>query len=83
MEDIEWFLLSRLASQRQATSEGARLLVLDDPFSGLEAGEGVRLAGALQRIAGAVQIVLLTDAPALTEWAGDLVPDRATVIALA
>ncbi|MCU1352884.1 MAG: hypothetical protein JWM05_2093, partial [Acidimicrobiales bacterium] len=83
LEEIEWYLLARLAGQRAVSAAGSVPLVLDDPFHALEGDAGVRLVARLERMASAVQVVVVSDAPDLAEWARGLGPDRASVLELA
>ena len=44
VEEIEWYLLARLAAQRSVGAAGSVPLVLDDTFRDLHVAEAVRLA---------------------------------------
>jgi exonuclease SbcC len=80
VEEIEWYLLARLAEQRAVSFAGSVPLVLDDPFLGLDGDAPVRLVSRLERMAAAVQVIVLSDDPNLATWAGGLGPDRALVV---
>lgn len=80
LEDIDWYLLSRLASQRSVSVVGSLPLVLDDAFAELPDSEVNWLLGRLERMTSAVQVIVLTDRPESAQWAGELGPDRAAVV---
>jgi hypothetical protein len=70
-EAIELYLLARLAAQRHVSYAGSVPLVIDDALAGVpEAGVHQVLRG-LARMAEAVQVVYVTDDPAIVEWARD------------
>ncbi|MDP1804252.1 MAG: hypothetical protein Q8K72_03715, partial [Acidimicrobiales bacterium] len=79
-EEIEWYLLARLAAQRAVSLGGSVPLLLDDALSGvLEPGLG-RILGRLERMADAVQVILVTDDAAAASWASLAGPGRAAVV---
>ena len=81
VEEIDWELLSRLAAVRSVGLAGSVPLVLDDPFTALDDDE---VAGVLDRViqlAGAVQVILVTDRDAVSDWANALGSERAHVLA--
>ncbi len=79
-EEIEWFLLSRLAAQRAVSYAGSVPLVLDDALSDLPEGAAVRLVERLERMANAVQVVIVTDDDELASWADAVGVDRAATL---
>src|SRR5690606_14037379 len=80
IEELERYLLTRLAAQRSESPGGALPMVLDDPFAGLTGDEAVGVATTVERLAGAVQVLVLSDEPALVRWAEELGPERASVV---
>lgn len=82
VQEIEWYLLARLAEQRSTALAGSVPLILDDAFRDLGADEAVQIAGGMERMAGAVQVIVITDSEELADWAADLGPDRAAVFRL-
>ena len=82
VEDIEWYLLSRLAAQRSVGDAGSVPLLLDDTFRDLELAEAVRLMESIERLSAAVQVIAVSDDLALSFWAEALGTERAAVITL-
>lgn len=81
-DEIEWYLLARLAAQRSVSLGGSLPLLLDDALAGVpEPGLG-RILGRLERMADAVQVILVTDDPAAASWAALAGPERAAVVGL-
>ena len=79
--EIEWYLLARLAAQRQQSFVGSLPLVIAGALDDVTDDEGlVHLLDRLERMAGAVQIVHLTDDPRIIEWAQQLDDERAAVV---
>ncbi|MCU1497131.1 MAG: hypothetical protein JWM47_1084, partial [Acidimicrobiales bacterium] len=79
VDDVEWALLARLATVRSVGPGGSVPLVLDHPFPALDDDEVTRVLDRLAQMAGAVQVVLFSDRPAVAEWAARLGPDRVGV----
>ncbi len=82
LEEIEWYLMSRLAAQRRTGAGGSVPILFDDAFAELSAEEAVRLAAAVEGLAGAVQVILLSDDDELAGWARDLGEERASVVSV-
>jgi hypothetical protein len=80
VDDIEWELMSRLASVRSVGVAGSVPLVLDDPFSVLQDDEVARVLDKVGQLAGAVQLVVVSDRPAVARWASDAGPLRAATV---
>jgi hypothetical protein len=80
VEEVEWYLLARLAGQRQVSFAGSVPLVLDDALASVDDEGLVHLLDRLERMAGAVQVVHLTDDERVHRWAESLGPDRAAVV---
>lgn len=69
VDDVDWSLLSRLARLRAAGPGGSVPLVLDDPFTVLSDDEVVQVLDRLASMAGAVQVIVVSDRPAIVHWA--------------
>jgi chromosome segregation protein len=69
VDDTDWELMARLASLRSVGLAGSLPLVLDDPFAALGDDEMSEVLDRLARLAGAVQVVLVTDREAAAAWA--------------
>ncbi len=78
-DDTEWELLSRLARVRSVGPGGSIPLVLDDPFAILDDTEVVTVLDHLAQLGGAVQLVVVSDRPAIAAWASGLGSDRVLV----
>jgi hypothetical protein len=81
VEEMDWELLSRLAAVRSAGLAGSVPLVLDDPFAALDDDDVARVLDRVASLAGAVQVVLVSDRDVIVDWAGSLGPERAAVVA--
>ncbi|WP_436795608.1 hypothetical protein [Actinospongicola halichondriae] len=81
VSEIEWYLLARLAAQRQQSFVGSLPLVITGALDQVDDDEGLEhLLDRLERMAGAVQIVHITDDPRIIGWADALDDDRAAVV---
>lgn len=79
-EELEWYLLARLAAQRSVSVAGALPLLLDDALRGLDAAGVDHLLGRLERMTEAVQVILVSEDPVVAAWADDAGPARAAVV---
>lgn len=79
-EDVEWYLLARLAAQRSASLAGSLPLVLDEALGGLGEDDLGHVLGRLERMAEAVQVIVVSDDPRSHAWALLAGPDRAAVV---
>lgn len=79
IDDIEWYLLARLAAQRSVSYAGSVPLVLDDALVGLEPSASRSILDRLERMAATVQLVVVTEDLATAAWAEGLGDDRAVV----
>ena len=79
MEELEWYLLSRLAAQRSVSFAGSIPLVLDNALDGVPGDALDHLLERLERMASAVQVIVLSDEPEVTAWAERAGPDRAAI----
>lgn len=79
VDDIDWQLLNRLAQVRGLGPGGSVPLVLDDPFGALDDREATLVLDRLAQIAGAVQVVVISDREAMATWAAGRGPARVGV----
>jgi hypothetical protein len=79
-EEVEWYLLARLAAQRAVSLGGSLPLLLDDALGGLDDAALEHVLGRLERMAEAVQVIVVTDDPVAASWATRTGPDRAAVV---
>jgi hypothetical protein len=80
VEEVEWYLLARLAAQRSVSLGGSLPILLDDALIGLEADELGHVLGRLERMADAVQVIVATDDPDAASWASLAGEDRAALV---
>jgi hypothetical protein len=69
VDDYTWRLLGRLAAVRSVGLAGSVPLVLDDPFAVLHDDEIAPVLDRVLQVAGAVQVVILSDRDAVASWA--------------
>jgi hypothetical protein len=79
VDDVEWALMGRLARLRSVGLAGSVPLVLDDPFGVLDDHELGRVLDRVASLAGAVQVVLVSDREAAVAWAAQAGSERALV----
>jgi chromosome segregation ATPase len=79
-EELEWYLLARLAAQRSVSVAGSLPLLLDDALRGLDAGGVDHLLTSLERMAEAVQVIVISEDPVVASWAQGAGPARAAVV---
>ena len=79
-EEIEWYLLARLAAQRAVCLGGSLPLLLDDALTGLDEEQLGHVLGRLERMADAVQVIVVSDDPLAASWAMLAGQDRAAVV---
>ncbi len=80
VEDLEWYLLSRLAQLRALSYAGSLPCVIDDALSGVEGDGLAHLLGRLERMSSAVQIIILSDDRDVAAWADGIGADRAITL---
>jgi hypothetical protein len=78
--EIEWYLLARLVPQRSIGVAGSAPLVLDDAFARHPPGTGPHLLEWLERLAPAVQVVVISDDPQLAAWLEELPESKAATV---
>ena len=79
-EELEWYLLARLAAQRSVSVAGSVPLLLDDVLRGLAATEVGYVLDRLERMGEAVQVIVVSEDPLVAAWATDAGPGRAAVV---
>lgn len=79
-EELEWYLMARVAAQRSVTVAGSAPLLLDDPFGHLGDDDVNHLLGQLERMAETVQVIVVSDHPAVIAWAQTAGEARAAVV---
>ena len=80
VEEVEWYLLARLAAQRSVSLGGSLPILLDDALTGLDADQIAHVLGRLERMADAVQVIVVTDDPEAASWALLAGDDRAALV---
>ena len=80
-EELEWYLLARLAAQRSVSVAGSLPLVLDDALRGVAGEDVAGLLDRLERMAEAVQVIIISEDPLVAAWAEAAGPGRAAVVA--
>ncbi|MGQ0432620.1 MAG: hypothetical protein ACT452_09480 [Microthrixaceae bacterium] len=79
-EELEWYLLARLAAQRSVSIAGSAPLLLDDALTGLGVEEVCHLLTRLERMADVVQVIVLSEDPVVASWAVTTGIARAAVV---
>lgn len=79
-EELEWYLLARLAAQRSISIAGSAPLLLDDALTGLGVEEVCHLLTRLERMADVVQVIVLSEDPVVASWAVTTGIARAAVV---
>lgn len=79
-EEVEWYLLSRVAAQRAVSYAGSVPIVLQDAFGSLPPESLGSLLERLERMASAVQVVIISDDAPIGFWAEQVGPERAAVV---
>lgn len=79
-EELEWYLLARLASQRAVSIGGSLPVVLDDALAGLDDEDVLHILERLEPMAEAMQLIVLSEDPVVSQWALDAGPSRAAVV---
>ncbi|MCU1346941.1 MAG: hypothetical protein JWL70_3207 [Acidimicrobiia bacterium] len=79
VEQMELYVLGRLASQRSVGIVGSVPVVFEDAFAGLPHAAVVHLLHRLEELSEAVQVLYLTDDPMVLGWASNRPADRVGV----
>ena len=80
VDELEWYLLSRVAAQRSVSYAGSVPLVLDDALEGVHGADLAHLLSRLERMSAAVQVIVLSDNDEIAQWAESVGPDRAATL---
>jgi DNA repair ATPase RecN len=80
MEEVEWYLLSRVAAQRSVSYAGSVPLVLDDALADVRGAELVHLLSRLERMSTAVQVIVVSEDDEVAAWADSVGADRAMTL---
>jgi len=80
VEEVEWYLLSRVAAQRAVSYAGSVPLVLDDALSDLGGEDLVHLLSRLERMSSAVQMIVVSEDDEVASWADSVGTDRAMTL---
>jgi DNA repair exonuclease SbcCD ATPase subunit len=80
MEELEWYLLSRVAAQRSVSYAGSVPLVLDDALADIRGAELVHLLSRLERMSSAVQVIVVSEDDEVAAWADSVGADRAMTL---
>ena len=80
LAEAEFYLLARLAAQRNLSYAGSVPLLIDDAFAVLPEDDRIHLLERLERMSSTVQVVYLTDDPAVLSWAQAAGITRAAVV---
>jgi len=79
-DQLEWFLMAKVAAQRATSLAGSTPLLVEDPFPGLDDHDVGHLLDQLERLADTVQVILLSGAPGVAAWAEGVGEARAAVV---
>ena len=82
IEELEWYLLSRVAAQRAVSYAGSVPLILDDALGDISAEALDHVLERLERMTSAVQVIVLSDDAEVAQWAERAGPDRAAIVTL-
>lgn len=80
VHDLERYLDDRLAAQRHISYAGAVPLVLDDALRHVDPADLRQVLDHLQGASETVQVIYLTDDPAIAGWAEEIGFQRAAVV---
>jgi hypothetical protein len=80
VEELEWYLLSRVAAQRMVSYAGSVPLVFDDALAEVRGADLVHLLSRLERMSTAVQVILVSEDDEVAAWADSVGGDRAMTL---
>jgi phage-related minor tail protein len=80
VEELEWYLLSRVAAQRSVSYAGSVPLVLDDALADVRGADLVHLLSRLERMSTAVQVIVVSEDDEVASWADSVGTDRAMTL---
>ncbi len=79
-EEVEWYLLSRLAAQRRISFAGSVPMLIDRALDTLKSEEIQVVLDRLERMAAAVQLIVISDTDAARTWAQRAGEQRGAVV---
>ncbi len=80
VENVEWYVLARLAAQRSLSFVGSVPLLIDDAFVDWPVSDLGDVLTRIERMSEVIQILYLTDDTEIVDWARHLGNDRARVV---
>lgn len=80
VEELEWYLLSRVAAQRSVSYAGSMPLVIDDALDGVHGDDLTHLLSRLERMSAAVQVIVIAGNAEIAHWAESVGVDRAATL---
>lgn len=80
VDEIEFYVLARIAALRSASFAGSVPLLVDNAFAALSAEDEMRVLRRLERMADSVQVIYLTDRPEIAAAIEAMTVDRAAVV---
>lgn len=79
-DEVEFYLLGRMAALRGRSHAGSVPLVIDEALAGRTEDEVTRVLGQLERMSESVQVIYLTEDEAVIEWADSVGLQRAAAV---
>jgi len=80
VENVEWYVLARLAAQRSLSFVGSVPLLIDDAFVDWPVSSLGDVLTRIERMSEVIQILYVTDDTEIIDWARHLGNDRARVV---
>jgi hypothetical protein len=80
IDEIEWYLLSRVAAQRSVSYAGSVPLLVDEALDGIHGDELTHLLSRLERMSAAVQVIVISASPEVAGWAESVGSERASTL---
>ena len=80
VEELEWYLLSRVAAQRSVSYAGSVPLLVDDALDEVHGDDLSHLLSRLERMSAAVQVIVISENDEIARWAASVGPDRAATL---
>lgn len=82
VENVEWYVLARLAAQRSLSFVGSVPLLIEDAFVDWPVTSLGDVLTRIERMSEVIQILYVTDDTEIVDWARHLGNDRARVVAV-
>jgi hypothetical protein len=79
-DEVQYYLLGRMAALRSRSHAGSVPLVIDEALAGRSPDEVERVLGQLERMSESVQVIYLTEDEAVIEWADSVGLQRAAAV---